>query len=451
LRARDVRPLAAFRPAAGLLALAAGIFLGVPKDATAQAPGDVLDRIVAIVDDEIILLSELEQNLMLELMQRGKNRAAMAPSELDEMRLAMLDELVADRLLVAKAKADSIEVTRREMEEALDRQFEEMKAQAGGEAAFGAELERQSLTERSLRKRLRRNIRHYLLKEKLAASIARGVNVGYQELVDFYKTYADSLEILPASYKLAHIMVRPKPDEMRLAVALVRAKGLRDSIRAGADFAALARVHSDDPASAQRGGDLGTFRREGMMSQFAAVAFSLPPGEVSEPVLTPLGYHLILVDERREAQVRARHILIGIETAAADKERAVVDLMELRRRALEGEPFGDLARSYSEDEATRLDGGTMRWLTMGEISANIPDFWSQVRKLETTGEISPPFESRAGAFHIVQWVDFKPAHRPTLETDRGLIERELRRRKMEAAYERMIAEEKSRFYVETRF
>ena len=390
----------------------------------------------------------MSKNLTLVLMQRGLSQATVDPATLDELLPKVLDDLIADRVLVAKAKADSIVVTEREVKEALDRQIEEIKAQAG-DAGFRAELERQGLSERGLRKRLRPSARRFLLTERAAASIAREVVVTYQELVDFYKTHRDSLPVLPANYKLAHIMIKPRPDAARLAQARLRAQALLDSLRAGADFAALARATSDDSTSAQHGGALGTFTRQGVIPEFADAAFSLPPGEVSEPVLTPLGYHLILVEERREAQVRARHILVSVETTAADRERTVRELYELRQRTMAGESFGELARAYSEDESTGPDGGSMRWLMEEEITKKIPSFWPQVQQLKV-GEVSLPFQSRTGAFHLVELVGFKPERRPTLEADSDVIERELRGRKMEAAYERTIAEEKSRLYVETR-
>lgn len=147
-----------------------------------DAQEDVLDRIVAVVDDEIILLSELKWQMQLELIQRRLDPDRMDDAWIRRMEREILRGMVADKIVLAKARADSIVIKPKDVDDALNEQLEHLRRQAGSEKAYRAELEKEGLTERDLKRRLRKQIEHYLLKQQVMMELARKITVSNKEL-----------------------------------------------------------------------------------------------------------------------------------------------------------------------------------------------------------------------------------------------------------------------------
>ncbi|MCK4416556.1 MAG: SurA N-terminal domain-containing protein, partial [Candidatus Latescibacteria bacterium] len=170
------------------------------SSATAQ---QIIDRIVAVVDDELILQSELEQALRFEMSQQ-----ALTATEKYQLRDQLLEAMVNDKVLLIKAKRDSIVVSDNEVDDALQEQLDRIKAEVGSEEEYGKLLEREGITERELRRRYRSQIRNYLLKQKVMASLSNQIVISYKDVVDFYNAHIDSLPPRPQMVSLSQIFLR---------------------------------------------------------------------------------------------------------------------------------------------------------------------------------------------------------------------------------------------------
>jgi peptidyl-prolyl cis-trans isomerase SurA len=397
------------------------VLIAVPALSTAS---QLVDRIVAVVDEEIILLSELEQTLQIEFLQRGM-RPPDNPDDLSEVRRALLTRMIDDRIVLARAKKDSIVISDREVDEVVKKQIDAMK-QEYGEATYREELERQNLTEKDLRDKLREQIRQQFLKDEEMRRLTQAAMISHRDVEEFRNVYADTL---PSIISLSHILIRPDTMAVRR-----RAEEVLRRLRAGEDFADLARRFSDDPGTADRGGDLGFFGRKMMVAEFDSVAFSLTPGRVSNLVRTEFGYHIINVEEKRGDEVRARHILIAFTMAGEEQKKAVELLDSLRARAMSGEDFGQLARQYSQDREFADENGLLNFFPRDEAPS---PFQATIRNMKL-GEISHPFRSPLG-MHIIK-----------LNNDQTYIENILRRQKLTEALAKLIDEEKKRIYIDVR-
>jgi peptidyl-prolyl cis-trans isomerase SurA len=416
------------------LIVAAGIV--IPMIASAQT---LIDRIVAVVDKEIITESELNDRVALVAMQ---NR--VDPDQ-PGLRKQVLDALVTEKLILAQALIDSIEVTDGEVTRALDQQVANFVRQVGSEQRvekmYGKSIAR-------IKREYRSEIRDQLLVQKIRQQREGSVSVSPHEVQTFFETYRDSLPQVPEEFELSHIYIVPKPDTAVEATTRRFAQSILDSIRAGGDFAEFAKRYSED-ATAANGGDLGWAKRGDYVREFEEAVFSLKEGEISGIVKTQFGFHIIQLLARRGESVHVRHILIKIPKGAASDSAAVQELRGIRERALKGEPFAELARKYSEDPDTKSVGGDLGELTADQLQ---PDFASQIKEMKP-GEISQPLRTAVGSsygFHIIWMRKRTPAHAMNLHDDYDRIEQlalYVKRNKLNAQW---IEELKKTIYVDIR-
>jgi peptidyl-prolyl cis-trans isomerase SurA len=293
-----------------------------------------LDRIVAVVGEEIILESELNAQVQFFVFN---NRVDEKTPGLKEQ---VLDLMVNEKLLVAKAVEDSVIVSDDEVQQRLDAVIQQRVQQVGSEARledlYGMPITR---IKREFREQMKKN----LLAERLQQQHFAATSTTRREVEEFFVQYRDSLGQVPEQVDLAHIAIKVKAGGEALAQAGDKARSLLDSLHAGVPFADIARRHSEDPGSASRGGDLGFVRRGQFVKEFETAVFALAPGEISEPVETEFGLHIIELLERRGEAVHPRHILIRIERSQADREAVIARLDSIRTLALGGADFATLA------------------------------------------------------------------------------------------------------------
>jgi len=319
------------------LALMLLLFGGAPDDASAQE--SLVDRIVAIVGDSAVLLSDIIQRENETIAQGGALPPEGSPQR-DSIRQQLLDGIINDQLLLQAAAQDTLlKVDEEQVEELLN----EAMAQILGRFPNQAELERalaaQGMSLQSLRETRRANFtQQQLVRLYVQTNIGQGaVEVTEEEMRAFFEANRASLEQRPATVTFKQILMRVVPSDSARAVAVSRAEELRDRARAGEDFAEIATAYSQDPGSAAAGGDLGWFRRGQMARAFEEAAFALPEGAVSDVVETEFGLHIILVERARPTERKARHILIQPVTDYADITRARELAEEIVRRAQSGE------------------------------------------------------------------------------------------------------------------
>jgi peptidyl-prolyl cis-trans isomerase SurA len=409
----------------------------IPLTLSAQT---LIDRIVAVVDKEIITESELNERVSFLAIQ---NR--IDPNQ-KGLRTQVLDGLISEKLVLAQALIDSIEVTDDEITRALDQQIANFVRQVGSEQRveqmYGKSISR-------IKREYRTEIKNQLLVQKVRQQREASISVTRREVEDFFISFRDSLPQVPEEFELSHIYIVPKPDTAVEAKTRQLMQSVLDSIHAGGDFADFAKRYSTDPGSAASGGDLGWEKRGVFVRAFEETVFGLKEGDISGIVKTQFGFHIIQLIGRRGESVHARHILMKIDKGPASDSAAVDTLRALRERVLKGESCAELANKYSEDEDTKSVGGDLGTLTVDQLQ---PDFAGQIKDMKA-GEISEPQRTVVGAsygFHIIWMRKRTLPHAINIQDDYKRIEQlalYMKRNKLNAEW---LDELKKTIYVDIR-
>jgi len=339
-----------------LAAVAAFSAAALPARAqVATSDLDLVDRVVALVGDSVVLLSQLEE----EMQRLRLQNPSMVPDDdagLQALRAQMLDNLVNRLLILQAAERDSlVEADEARVEEIVNDEIQQRARQfAGGQRDLQAALSREGLTLAQYREMLASQVRQEQLQQMFVQrrlQSAPPAEVSDEELREAFDAASDQLQSRPKLISFEQVVLVPQPSDSAKAVGRAKAQQILDSIRAGADFEALAKAHSQDPGSAEVGGDLGWFRRGAMVRAFEDAAFSMIDGQVSEVVETEFGYHIIKVDRSRLGERKGRHILIRAEVGPADGAglRARADSVAALARA--GTSMAELFDRYSDPEA----------------------------------------------------------------------------------------------------
>lgn len=374
-----------------------------------------IDRVVAIIGNEIVMSSEVDAQ-MARLLQQDNS----IDFNDEDKRKEVLDALVDEKLLIQKAEKDSIQVSDQEIDQRWDQLLSMWKSQYGSlsrvEQLFGKTLSRIKLD-------FRDQIKNQILTQKLNFSKFGDLSVSSKEVEEFYNKYKDSLKYLPDQYEVSHIVVNVKVDNSAKDNAYKLAKSIRDSIINGVDFAQLALNNSEDQTTKNEGGELGWVKKGLLFPEFEKAAFSLTEGETSLPIETPFGYHIIQTLKKKTDQVNTRHILIKFSSANNNKEK-VIDLLKQIKSDVENgnKSFEELAKEYSEDENTKGFGGLIGKVTLQELPSQVQALIKDMKE----GDISEPLpfgnDPNKPAYHIFYFKKYYPQHKMNFEEDYDSIE-----------------------------
>ena len=408
------------------------------------AAQEVVDRIVAVVEKEPIFLSEvddaLEEDLYIKSM-RGEPLPRDS-SELQALRREILEGVIERRIVIAKARKEGLEVTRTEVEDALDNWLADLMEAAGSEAAFNVELERQGMTLKDFKTQYRKDIEEQLLVSRFMTQTFRDVAVEERRLKAFYDNKYDSIPAVPEVAGLAHIIIIPRvaPEEEDRAIARVE-EAVR-MLDGGEPFEAVARRASDDVLTRDQGGLIGTMNLEDLQPSLAEIAADLEPGQVSDPARTPYGIEIVKLDGREGDTYTLRHIFIRLQPGRTDTARAARRANEVMDRLAAGESFEALAREYSNDLDTRENGGYV-----GEIEVDALDtaYRNALAGLQP-GEVSDVVRTPRG-FQIVKLVSRTASRKPSFDEARGWIRNVIEVRTREALFEEWLEEARKEIYV----
>jgi len=405
---------------------------------------ELVDRMVAIVDDDPILLSDLEIAVAEEIyLMRMRGEEIPEDSALiDSLRRDVLERMIDRKVVVAKAKEMGIEISRTEVEDALDRWIKDMTEAAGSEEAFAAELQRQGLTLKELKLRYRKDIEEQLLVNRFMKQQFSDIEVSEGDVVHFYETKYDSIPELPAAVGLSHIIIVPRVDAEREQEAIRRIEHAHERITAGEPFETVAKDVSDDPLTRNNGGLIGTVMLDDLRKEIADIARQLKPGEVSKPVRTRYGFEIVKVDTVENDRYTLRHIFVRLEMTHDDTARALKLAEDIRSRALAGESFESLARQYSDDEQSRLNGGYL-----GEIDISALDqvYRDAIDEMEP-GDISDVIHTDQG-FQILKLVSKGSRRKPSLDEARQWIRNFIEARRREQMFKEWLDEARQEVYV----
>ncbi len=424
-------------------ALAALMSVGVA--ASAQKYQGLVDKTVSVVGGEMISLSDLENQVQ-----------AMRAQGMAADRCQILENMMQTKLFLAQARVDSLVVNQDQVVAQLDQYAAQTLTMLGGEEQaveyFGKPLYK-------LRQEWREQIEEQTLTQQEQQEIAGKIPELTPYDVKQYLDTADvsSLPVVPIKYQMSQICVYPDREAAAIAVK-ERLLSIRERILNGERFATLARLYSEDPGSARKGGELGMASKSIFWPAFSDAAMSLKPGNISQIVETPDGYHIIEVLEKQGDMFNARHILIKPSYTDEDREKAFKRLDSLRTAIVDSSITFELAaRFYSEDPATRTNGGQMADPNTGsayfEIDQLKPQDYAAIQNMQV-GDISEPIESldnegRDGnvVYKIVRLDKIVPAHTATFETDYTELLGQVRNEKAMEAIDKFLDEKIDSSYI----
>lgn len=410
------------------------------------APGVVeLDRVVAIVNDDVIVMSELDDRMRKVVAQL--RQGGTSPPGKEVLEKQVLDRLVIDRVQLQIADRNGIRIDNETLNRAVGQVAKQNKMTL---AQFREALESDGYSYASLRQ----DIRDELIISRVQQQQLRDrIEVTPREVEKFLSTEKVAGP-RPSEYRLSHILIglpeAASPEQ--IAVARQKTAKVLETLRGGADFAQMAASVSNDQ-SALRGGDLGWRPVAQLPPPIAKAIAELEKGEITLPIRSANGYHIIKVmDARGEQraminQSKVRHILLRTTPGAADGNfdlDSQARLKKLKERIEGGESFGDLARANSDDTASAVKGGELGWVGPGET---VPDFERAVGELEP-GQVTEPFRTEYG-WHIAQLLERREQDGAD-EIRRNQAREAIRKRKGEEELRTWLRQLRDESYVEYR-
>lgn len=354
---------------------------------------DTAERIVAIVGDDVILASELQEAIDFVKIQAG-------PEFIPDSNLTqqVLNRLIEDRLILEEAKRETIYVTKSEIDNDLENSIATLRSRFSSETEFEKALIEEGLTEKMLRDRYRDEIRKRLTAQKLLAKKGlTNIYIAPSEAKKFYQEKKDSIAYVPGAVALAHILFRITPNPEAEQNAQRRSLEIYDILLRGGDFDEVARSFSEDERTRQKSGFLGDLRKGELFASVDSVLFILKPGDISPPVRSPMGYQIFQIISKTANTVKANHILVKVLTNKSDTLRVKKLAQSVRNKILAGTEFDSLAKIYSDDPDTKNQGG---YLGQFLIKGLMPPFNAVVEKMQA-GEVSEPILSEHG-YHLIK-------------------------------------------------
>jgi len=377
-----------------------------------------IDKAVAVVGANIVMLSEVEGQY-LQVLAQGYN-------EDESMKCDLLEELLFQKLLVNQARLDSVEVSDDQVEEELERRIRYFISQIGSQEKL-EEYYKKSIVE--IKDDFRDMIKDQLLAQQMQYKITGDVKVTPAEVRSYFNNIpADSLPYINVELEIGRIVKKPIISKKEKDAAKARAEELRQRIIDGASMATMAKLYSEDPGSASNGGELGFFDRGQMVPQFEATAFSLKGKEVSEVFETEYGFHFMQLIERRGEQINARHILITPKTSENDLTSSKIfldSIYDLLQK--DSITFTSAAEKYSDDAEGKQNGGMVTnaqtgstKFEMDQLSSIDPTLFLTLDKMKV-GEFSKPVLTNSSdgkqAYNIILLKSRTEPHKANLRDD----------------------------------
>ncbi|MCR9107162.1 MAG: peptidylprolyl isomerase [Gammaproteobacteria bacterium] len=373
----------------GTVLLLVGAVLAAPA---IHAQTQIIDQVVAIVDDDVIMASELRERVAA-VQETIKARGVTAPPE-DELIRETLDRLILESIQLQKGTRVGVRISDEQLNGAVERIAAQNRMSID---EFRRALESQGQSYAQMREQLRKEM---IIQRVQAGNVNQRIQITEQEVENFVSTQ-EGQKLTQPEYRILHALLPLSPDasESEVNAAEAHVNKMLRRIRGGEPFEAV--VSTSRPPYAFSGGDLGWRKLDDLPSLFSDVAPALKKGETAEPIRSDSGFHLVYMadtsgGERMIAQTKVRHILVKPSEIMTDEEARELT-QQLRNRVLNGEDFAELAREYSEDIGSAAEGGDLGWASPGQM---VPEF-EQAMAATDIGEVSQPVRSQFG-WHILQ-------------------------------------------------
>ena len=372
-----------------------------------------IDKVIAVVGDEIVLRSEVE-NQYLQYISQGVTSNK-------ELRCEILEDLMTQKLLIFSCKQDSISVTKEEIEQEVETRVNYYVDQIGSIEKVEQYFEKDIY---QIKKVLSELVEDQFLIQRMQSSITKDVKITPFDVNEFYEKMDKSeLPLIEDRYKLSQIIVKPKMSEDQINKLTDRLNAFRKRVLNGEDFKVLAALYSDDPGSANNGGEIGFVSRGTFVPEFEKVAFRLKKGEVSEIVKTNFGYHIIQLIERRGDQVNVRHILLKPKYSSTSLQNARLRIDSIYNKIKNNEiSFSQAIKSYSDDD-TKNNNGLLINPSNGSSTYTIAELGSSIKYLIeglNEDDFTKPVkvESNEGSiYRILNVVEKISSHTANLDLD----------------------------------
>ena len=372
-----------------------------------------IDKIIAVVGDEIVLRSEVE-NQYLQYISQGVTSN-------EELRCQVFEDILTQKLLIFSCKQDSISVTKEEIEQEVETRVNYYIDQIGSIEKVEQYFEKDIY---QIKRVLSELVEDQFLIQRMQSSITKEVKITPFDVNEYYKKIDKSeLPLIEDRYKLSQIIIKPKMSEDQINKLTDRLNTFRKRVLNGEDFKVLAALYSDDPGSANNGGEIGFVSRGTFVPEFEKVAFRLKKDEVSEIVKTNFGYHIIQLIERRGDQVNVRHILLKPKYSSTSLQNARLRIDSIYNKIKNNEiSFSQAIKSYSDDD-TKNNNGLLINPSNGSSTYTIAELGSSIKYLIeglNEDDFTKPVkvESNEGSiYRILNVVEKISSHTANLDLD----------------------------------
>jgi len=398
---------------------------------------EVLDKVAAIVGDEIILQSEIDQ-----IVEHKKYNSRFGFDEA-EFRNSVLEEMISNKVLYYTAIKDStISVSDDEIQRVLDDRINSIIDQVGSEKRFE---EMYNTTISDLKKQYRPEIRKNMFIEKLRNKNGLSVTVNKDEVEKFYETNKDSIPPVQASVTLSQLVIRFSDKALSESRSFEKLKDIKESILKGEiSFEKAAEKYSDDEVSAVRGGSVGFTSRGDLVSEYERIAYSLNINEISDPVKSKFGFHLIKLNEKTGEKINTSHILLIPEKNVENDSTAYQFAIAVKDSIVNKKmTFEEAVRKYSGDEKTKYLDGRIGSLKIDEMDQK----YAAMFGASEIGFLSDPVKEKDG-YYIYKITDRTDDHQINMYSDYNLLKNMALERKRYRHIKKWIDELKKNVYIE---
>ena len=399
----------------------------------------MLDEIAAVVDDKIVLLSDVVLSANALAAQENVD-PYKSPNKYKDLLLRSVESMIEQLVIIKMAEIDSVMVLEKDVDRALERQIQNMISQTGSEEAAEQVLGRKIS---DFKRSYKDDMEGKLIAEKYTGELTRSIEITRLEVEDFFKTYKDSIPSFPKRHKVRHILIQITPSEESMKKTELKALNILEEINKGLSFEKAAKKYSEDSASKDNGGYLGFVPRGTFVKEFEKVAFTLSMNTISKPIKTQFGFHIIEVLERSGEKIGVRHILLQTEVVDEDKTKTYKTVSDLSKKISTKNDFVSIAKEYSKDETTKDNGGLLGWINTDTYQV---EELSSVIKNIPENTCSTPILTDFG-YHLL-WIDeIEEGGLPTIEKDWIKLEQLALNKKKSDWYSDWIEKIKTKVYI----
>lgn len=409
----------------------------------------VIDKVIAVIGDNVILHSDIEEQV---------DQMTLSDMPVDEnTRCELVEDLMYQKLFVNQAKSDSVEVSEEQIEQELNRRLRYFISQIGSEEEL---VKFYGKTIDQIKEDFKDEVEEILLIQTMQQEVIGSVRVSPVDVREFYNSIPkDSLPYINSQARVAQIVKMPpisKDEEDRLKAKL---REFKKRVDGGEDFGTLAYLYSADPGSAEQNGELGMMDKADLVAEFANAATGLLPGQMSDVVKSPFGYHLIQMIERKGDRINVRHILLIPQVSPKDLQKAKVFLDSIKNQieTVDTLTFAKAALEFSTDDETRMNGGEMinpvdgtnrfELETLGQIDRSLLFTVQKLEKVEiSTAELFQTIDGKR-AYRLVQLKEVTKPHIANLKDDYHRLQETTKRKKENDRLEEWINEHKNSAYI----